>query len=362
MIWDYMTFMWRHHNKEWRGEDIIIYLSLNTTWSNINDIVYNTTIKSEHDGIGFWTHKRHPQIWPSCTRYKVSPGSTMEKSTPLSMGQLRTKFDETLAKIRKLFQNTFLKYRRHNIRHFVRHCVKGLKIKRYFSAIPSHVLTILYGRELLVLRAGRPTWFWHERLPISTEPSVWLMPRKGRFQIYWFTCVFLFVFVPLVGQLTELLIFAINVYTVALRKKKQRILFCYRLLRATKKRRLVMMYMGNTIGIKKLCIVPYLYIWCSYVRRLQWRHHEHDGVSNHQPHDCLLNHLFKVQIKENIKAPRHWPLWPMTDEFPAQRASNAENVSIWWRHHAQSYRQPTLLLLYHIVCIQWYARNFPCRF
>ena len=25
---------------------------------------------------------------------------------------------------------------------------------------------------------------------------------------------------------------------------------------------------------------------------------------------------------------------PVTGEFPAQRASNAENVSIWWRHHA----------------------------
>ena len=24
---------------------------------------------------------------------------------------------------------------------------------------------------------------------------------------------------------------------------------------------------------------------------------------------------------------------PVTGEFPAQRASNAENVSIWWRHH-----------------------------
>ena len=24
---------------------------------------------------------------------------------------------------------------------------------------------------------------------------------------------------------------------------------------------------------------------------------------------------------------------PVTDEFPAQRASSAENVSIWWRHH-----------------------------
>ena len=24
---------------------------------------------------------------------------------------------------------------------------------------------------------------------------------------------------------------------------------------------------------------------------------------------------------------------PVTEEFPAQRAINAENVSIWWRHH-----------------------------
>ena len=69
---------------------------------------------------------------------------------------------------------------------------------------------------------------------------------------------------------------------------------------------------------------------------LQWRHYERDGVSNHQPCDCLLNRLFNVQIKENIKAPRHWPLW---GEFTGnrwithKRASNAENVSIWWRHH-----------------------------
>ena len=41
--------------------------------------------------------------------------------------------------------------------------------------------------------------------------------------------------------------------------------------------------------------------------------------------------------KKHIKAPRHWPLWGEftgTGEFPAQRASNAENVSIWWCHHA----------------------------
>ena len=41
---------------------------------------------------------------------------------------------------------------------------------------------------------------------------------------------------------------------------------------------------------------------------LKWRHDEHDGVSNHQPHDCLLDRSFKVQIKENIKAPRNWLL------------------------------------------------------
>ena len=43
-----------------------------------------------------------------------------------------------------------------------------------------------------------------------------------------------------------------------------------------------------------------------------------------------------IVIKENIKAPRHWPL---CREFtghrwiPRTKASNAENVFIWWRHH-----------------------------
>ena len=41
---------------------------------------------------------------------------------------------------------------------------------------------------------------------------------------------------------------------------------------------------------------------------LLWCHNERDGISNQQPHDCLLNRLFKVQIKENIQALRHWPL------------------------------------------------------
>ena len=32
------------------------------------------------------------------------------------------------------------------------------------------------------------------------------------------------------------------------------------------------------------------------------------------------------EIKKNIKVPRYWPLW-------GERASNAENIPTWWRHH-----------------------------
>ena len=69
---------------------------------------------------------------------------------------------------------------------------------------------------------------------------------------------------------------------------------------------------------------------------LQWRHDGRDGVTNHQPHDCLLKRLFRRRSKKTSKL-RVTGLCegnsPVTGEFPAQRASNAENVSIWWRHH-----------------------------
>ena len=62
---------------------------------------------------------------------------------------------------------------------------------------------------------------------------------------------------------------------------------------------------------------------------LQWHHNERDGVSNHQPHDCLLNRLFRRRSKKTSKL-RVTGLCagnsPGTDEFPAQMASTAENV------------------------------------
>ena len=69
---------------------------------------------------------------------------------------------------------------------------------------------------------------------------------------------------------------------------------------------------------------------------LQWRHNGHDGVWNHQPHDCILNSLFSRRWKKTSKL-RVTGLCagnsPVAGEFPAQMANNAENVSIWWRNH-----------------------------
>ena len=36
-------------------------------------------------------------------------------------------------------------------------------------------------------------------------------------------------------------------------------------------------------------------------KSLQWRHNGCDGVSNHQPHDCLLNRLFGRRSKKTSK-------------------------------------------------------------
>ena len=44
----------------------------------------------------------------------------------------------------------------------------------------------------------------------------------------------------------------------------------------------------------------------------------------------------------------------MTGEFPTQRASNAENVSIWWRHHGNQPAQDDIITCIHI------SHYWPC--
>ena len=85
---------------------------------------------------------------------------------------------------------------------------------------------------------------------------------------------------------------------------------------------------------------------------LQWRHNERDSVSNHQAHDCLLNCLLRHTSKKPSKL-RVTGLCaensPGTGEFPAQKASNAENVSIWWRHHVLTAQYMFLLISVNII-------------
>ena len=64
---------------------------------------------------------------------------------------------------------------------------------------------------------------------------------------------------------------------------------------------------------------------------LQWCHNGHDGVSNHQLHDCLLKRLFKTsKLRVTGFCVGNSSV---TGQFPAQMTNNAQNVSISWRHH-----------------------------
>ena len=86
-----------------------------------------------------------------------------------------------------------------------------------------------------------------------------------------------------------------------------------------------------------------------FMFKLHWRHNGHDGISNHQPHDCLLNRFLRRRSKKIPKL-RVTGLCgagnsPVTGEFPSQMASNAKTNSIGWRHHA-SYHG------WYLVCIE----------
>ena len=84
-------------------------------------------------------------------------------------------------------------------------------------------------------------------------------------------------------------------------------------------------------------------VWCCYesclwhyIVSLLWHHNDRDDVSNHQPHNCLLNRLFRHRSK--IKSKLHITGLCegnslVTSEFSAQRARNVRNFFIWWCHH-----------------------------
>ena len=74
----------------------------------------------------------------------------------------------------------------------------------------------------------------------------------------------------------------------------------------------------------------------------------------YQPHGCLLNRLFRSRSKKTSKLHVTGLCAgnsPVTGEFTAQRASNAEKVSIRWRHH--DWTKFPLNSIYHGKIVWW---------
>ena len=71
---------------------------------------------------------------------------------------------------------------------------------------------------------------------------------------------------------------------------------------------------------------------------LQWHHNERNNVSNQLRVDCSVNRLIEKISKLRVTG-------LCNRGIPCTRTSNAENVSIWWHHHAEDVMIPTFLLL-----------------
>ena len=86
------------------------------------------------------------------------------------------------------------------------------------------------------------------------------------------------------------------------------------------------------------CVTVMICAICGIVLALQWLIMT-TIASQITSLTVVYSTVYSDADQRNIKAPRHWPLcgeFTGTSEFPAQRASYAENVSIWWRHHGCS--------------------------
>ena len=103
---------------------------------------------------------------------------------------------------------------------------------------------------------------------------------------------------------------------------------------------------------------------------VQWRNNER--VSNRRRFYCLLNRLFRRRSNKTSKL-RVTGLWkgnsPVAGEFPAQRASNAENVFIWWLHHAKGCCSSVVVMLstphgsrFVVFCCGLISINFTPRY
>ena len=85
---------------------------------------------------------------------------------------------------------------------------------------------------------------------------------------------------------------------------------------------------------------PSCLLMSKHLPTLQWRHNGRDGFVNHQPHDCLLNRLFRHRSKKISKL-RVTGLCegnsPGPVNSPHKGPVTQKMFSIWLRHHGSRY-------------------------
>ena len=96
---------------------------------------------------------------------------------------------------------------------------------------------------------------------------------------------------------------------------------------------------------------------------LQWRHNGLDGVSNHQPRDCLFSRLIRRRSKKTSKL-RVTGLCagnsPVAGEFPAHKWPVTRKISIWWRHNDFSTKAASVsadMIWYFVSSVRCYTRE-----
>ena len=106
---------------------------------------------------------------------------------------------------------------------------------------------------------------------------------------------------------------------------------------------------------------------------LHWRHNDHDGVSNHQPHGCLLNRLFgrgsektpKLRVTGlsagnspgPVNSPHKGPvtrkMFPFDDVIMLQLSMVCTHFSPVDRGHYRLVLWTALLLAWPMISLQW---------
>ena len=89
------------------------------------------------------------------------------------------------------------------------------------------------------------------------------------------------------------------------------------------------------VSTEHICMTVVLCVEGFEDQQRPWIHDSHVIMSAMASQITSLNRLFGRRSKKTSKlcitGLHEWNS-PVTGEFPAQRASDAENVSIWWRH------------------------------